>query len=410
MGNPVRLAIIGCGSVSHRYAPQIRALRERGSVVIAGACDVDERKRLAVERDLGDVSFTTRYEDLVERSDVDAVAVFTSMREHGEISAAALRSGKHVLVEKPMATTLDEAYRLLELARESSLLLVCAPHVVLSPTFQILWKRVVHLRELGDIHLARARYGWAGPWWGQWYYRPGGGALFDLGVYNLTSLTGLLGPVRRVVAMGGTAIPERVIDRVRTPVEVFDSGHVLLDFGKESYAVVTTGFTMQSSRGPSLELYGMEGTIQLLGYDWAPEGYERWQNTTATWETFADADPSWPWTAGITHLIDCLETGASPLNTPEHALHVLEVMLTAEESAKKGKALELETTFPSIRLNPDEIELLPDPYREERVGASTPWETEVETDRRAKRLRQAAPLQRQQDPRSRPQRESEDRP
>jgi len=163
MENPVRLAIIGCGSVSHRYAPQIRAVRERGSVVVAGACDLDERKRLAIERDLGDVPFTTRYEELVESADVDAVAVFTSMREHGEISAAALEAGKHVLVEKPMATTLDEAHRLLELSRRNSRLLVCAPHVVLSPTFQTLWKRVVHLRELGPVHLARARYGWAGP-------------------------------------------------------------------------------------------------------------------------------------------------------------------------------------------------------------------------------------------------------
>jgi len=179
--------------------------------------------------------------------------------------------------------------------------------------------------------------------------------------------------------MGGTAVRERVIDRVRTPVEVFDNGHVLLDFGEETYAVVTTGFTMQSSRGPSLELYGMEGTIQLLGYDWAPEGYERWQNESATWEIFSDADPSWPWTAGITHLIDCIETGASPVNTPEHALHVLEVMLKAEESAKEGVALELETTFPPLRLNPDDIELIPDPYRDEREGASTPADPKFKT-------------------------------
>ena len=53
-------------------------------------------------------------------------------------------------------------------------------------------------------------YGWAGPDWAPWYYQRGGGSLFDLGVYNITSLTGLLGPARRIMAMAGIAIPERV--------------------------------------------------------------------------------------------------------------------------------------------------------------------------------------------------------
>ncbi len=74
--------------------PQIRALRERGSVVIADTCDLDARKRLAIERDLGDVPFTTRYEELTEDGHIDAVAVFTSMREHGEDLGRRARGGQ----------------------------------------------------------------------------------------------------------------------------------------------------------------------------------------------------------------------------------------------------------------------------------------------------------------------------
>ncbi|MET8515134.1 Gfo/Idh/MocA family oxidoreductase [Streptomyces sp. NPDC005077] len=62
--------------------------------------------------------------------------------------------------------------------------------------------------EIGELHLARSRYGWSGPWWGRWFYEQGGGALFDLGVYNLTSLCGFLGSVTRVTAMVGGRRPQ----------------------------------------------------------------------------------------------------------------------------------------------------------------------------------------------------------
>jgi predicted dehydrogenase len=128
------------------------------------------------------------------------------MQQHGEIARAALEAGKHVLVEKPMAMTLPEAAELVELARHSPGCLVCAPHVVLSPTYQAIWQRLQQ-GAIGKVLSARGFYGWSGPIWGQWFYRPGGGAMFDLGVYNVTTLTGLLGPAKRVMAMSGIAIP-----------------------------------------------------------------------------------------------------------------------------------------------------------------------------------------------------------
>ena len=174
-----------------------------------------------------------------------------------------------------MATSLGEAAELLELAETSPGLLVCAPHILLSPTFRAVHGAVRDGR-IGELLTARARYGWAGPWWGEWFYAPGGGSLFDLGVYNVTSLCALFGPARRVTAMTGVAIPEREVDGRPIRVEAEDNAHVLLDFGDARFAVVTTGFTMQRYRSPAIEVYGREGTIQLLGDDWAPEGWELW--------------------------------------------------------------------------------------------------------------------------------------
>ncbi len=336
------IGVIGCGRV---FAGPYLSLMDRLPVEVVVVCDTnDERRRAAAER-LGLDPGTPDWRAVLERDDVDLVLVLTSMAEHGEIARAALEAGKHVLVEKPMATTLEQAAAVVEAAEAAPGLLMCAPHILLSPTYRALHWRV-HEGEIGRILTARARYGWAGPWWGEWYYRPDGGALFDLAVYNITSLCGLIGPARRVTAMTAVAFPERVVDGHRIAVEVEDNAHVLIDFGEGRLAVVTTGFTMQRYRSPAIELYGDAGTIQLLGDDWAPEGYELWRNDVGAWQLFPDEDPGWSWTDGLRHLVHCIETGRSPVTRPEHAYHVLEVMLAAKASGADGRALEIRSDFP----------------------------------------------------------------
>jgi predicted dehydrogenase len=341
--SPLRLGIIGCGNVVTAYGPAIEQLRARGLVETVAACGRASQRDFAI-RQLGDIRFTTNSEDIIGSSTVDAVLVLTSMPQHGPAVRAGLEAGKHVFVEKPLATSLDEAKSLVELARRSAGLLVCAPFTILSPTFQ----RIAAHIEKGDIGqpcLARARYGWAGPWWSEWFYKSGGGALFDLGVYCFTSLTGLLGPARRVTALTGVAIPEREINGRKIRVEADDNAQVLLDFGGTCFGAVTSGFTMQQYRSPALEVYGTTGTIQMLGDDWDPDGYELWQNAAGCWQVFKETTPDWPWHDGLRHFVECIRDKKRPLVTPEHALHVLEIMLRAPQASREGRTLELESTF-----------------------------------------------------------------
>ena len=345
MPEPVRVGVVGCGNVATgSYLPYLQRLNLQGvrSELVA-ACDADESRREVMRERFGVSNFSTDYWQVVEDPEVELVLVLTSMQMHGVVTHAALEAGKHVLVEKPMAMTLEEAARLVELARTSPGYLLCAPHVVLSPTYRAIRR---HLREgdIGRVLSARGLYGWSGPDWGSWYYQPGGGSMFDLGVYNVTTLTGLLGPAKRVMAMSGIAIPEREIKGERVRVQSHDNAHLLLDFGDSVYAVVTTGFTLQAYRCPGIELYGSEGTIQMLGEDWAPGGYELWRNSEGCWRVYADRG-GWPWMDGVRHLIECIRAGTPPLITPEHAYHVLEIMLKCMESGDTGRALPIESTF-----------------------------------------------------------------
>ncbi len=341
--SPLRLGVIGCGNVLSAYRATIDRLRARGAVEVVIACG-RESQRAKVRAELGDITFSTHAIEAIESPRVEAVLILTSMKEHAWLASTALVEGKHVLVEKPLATTLDEAKALVEVAKRSPGHLVCAPFTILSPTYQTLARRIRN-GDIGKPCSARARYGWAGPDWSEWFYQPGGGCLFDLGVYCLTSLTGLLGPAKRVMAMTGVAIPEREINGRKIRVEAEDNAQVLLDFGDSAFAVVTSGFTMQQYRNPALEVYGTTGTIQMLGDDWDTDGYETFQNSAGCWQVFKETRPDWPWTDGLNHLVDCIQRGTKPLVAPEQALHVLEVMLKAQQAGREGRALALESTF-----------------------------------------------------------------
>ena len=357
MAEELRVGVIGLGSVFEPYAELMCRLRLEGRIRVVRTCDINPARFDAAETMLGErIPFCTDYSEVIADPLVEVVVILTSMPVHGRIALEALSAGKHVLVEKPMSVDLAGAEALLEEADRSDSVLICAPAVVLSPTFQAIWKRVVHGGEIGRVHLARGRYGWSGPEWGQWFYRPGGGPVFDLAVYNLTALTGWLGPVKRVTAMAGVANPRRVVDGEEIKVEVYDNYQILLDFGTATFGVVTTGFTMQSYRSPALELYGSDGTIQMLGDDWAPEGYEMWTNDLGAWACYEEIDPRWDWTVALEHLFDVVG-GATQVIQPRHAFHVLEIMLAADRAASTGMTQDLSSTFDALPLHADSIYL-----------------------------------------------------
>jgi predicted dehydrogenase len=353
----IGIGVVGLGSVfMGSYRPQVERLQRHGRVELRAVYDIDEVRRKEIAGRLGLDPDIPSAEELIGRDDVDLVMVLTAMPAHGRLSLAALGAGKHLLVEKPMATTLAEAAEILELARAGRSKVVCAPHVLLSPTYREMWTRV---RDgvIGDLHLGRSRYGWRGPWWGPWFYKPGGGSLFDLGCYNVTSLLGFFGSARRVSAMMATRIPRRTVDGEMVEVEVDDNVQILIDHGDNRFSSVMTGFTIQQYRSPAIELYGATGSMQMLGHDWAPEGFEQWRNEAGTWEVVPETNPQWHWTSGFDHLVDQIESGGETITRPEQAYHALEVMLAAKRSAEEGRVVEIESEFPQ----PDYSSLPPPP-------------------------------------------------
>ncbi len=348
---PVRIALVGLGSVAEAYHQHLQRLAQKGTAKLVWLCGRSAAKRDAARELFGCRNYTTDYADLLKKADVDAVILLTPMPLHGRQARMALEAGKHVLVEKPLATTQREADVLVRLARRSKTILLPAPFVTLPATF----RRILHLVRkgaIGPVHSALGLYGWAGPDWTDWFYTTGGGPVFDLGVYNLMALSALMGSVKRVTAAGGIAIPKRKIAGRWVRPKVEDLLHVTLDFGRARFATIVCGFTIQKSNRPGLELYGTTGTINLLGETWEPRGFEMWRNSEESWRRFPETEPNWPWTAGLDHLVECIREKKKPAITVEHARHLVEVMLAAHRAARTRTAVAIRSTFPTLDLPP----------------------------------------------------------
>ena len=164
-------------------------------------------------------------DDAVLSSDVDLILITTAPDTHAPLARLALEAGKHVVVEKPFAPVPDEGRALVGFARRNKLLLAAAPFVQFSPAFAML-HGFVGDGLAGPVHSARAMYGNPGSTGSAWYHRSGVGLLGDLAIYNLKSLTGLLGPATEARCLEShSAIEREIVGGDETDADVT---HVLL--------------------------------------------------------------------------------------------------------------------------------------------------------------------------------------
>jgi predicted dehydrogenase len=345
----IRVGVIGCGSVSRLYLPE---LLSRSFIEVTSVCDVVvERARSAAEK------FKVPHvhpgiDSMLAGPPFDLLVNLTDMQAHYEINRKALEARRHVWSEKPMATEVAQGRELIELAKKNNVQIKAAPTCVLSPAFRFM-AGTISSGKLGRVTAAHGVYGHNGPGWSAWFYEQGGGSLYDLGVYNITTLTGLLGPVTEVVGMTAIIHPSRrVQDKGEIKVEADENTMLIMHHGNGVLSHVQTGFTyFGASRLPgedrklhSIDVIGTRGTMHLQGFDWAPAGVDVATADQRTLETHA-RDHSYQWVAGASHMAECLLTGkASPI-TPEHGLHVLEVMNGCLESQRTGRRVQVETTF-----------------------------------------------------------------
>ena len=346
----IRVAVIGCGSVSGQYLPH---LSKSPYVELVSTCDIIYERAQQRAKEYNIPNHYPHIDQLLAGAPFDLMVTLTDMQEHGRLNEQALNAGKHVWSEKPMANTYKEGKALLDLAKTKGLRIWGAPAVVNSPQFAFMSKTIQE-GTLGKVAAAHAHYGHLGPTWSAFFYEKGGGSLPDLGVYNLATLTGLLGPAKAIIAMTSIVTHERTVDnKGKIHVAAEDNAIVVMDHGNGALSQVQCGFNYFDPYGHegkgqqqhTISIWGTKGNMGLVGYDWAPFGVDLATSFTEPPKRFVEDPGTYVWQQGASVISEALVTGKEPLIAAEHALHVLEIIEAARESGSSGKKIELQSTF-----------------------------------------------------------------
>ncbi len=346
----IRIGVIGCGSVSGAYLP---VLTKCPYAEVVSLCDIrPERVRKRAEQ-FKIAHHYPHIDQMLAGEPFDLLINLTDMQEHEHLNRQALEAGKHVWSEKPIANSLSAGQELLRLAKQKSKRLWGAPITAQSPQFAFMARKLAQ-GALGRVAAAHADYGHEGPNWSSFFYEKGGGSMPDLMVYNITSLTGLLGPAKHVTAMLSIVTPERDIrEKGKIKVTEEDNAMILLDHGKGVISHIQSGFNYFNPHGHSgkdekrhtITIVGSGGFMGLVGYDWEPLGVDLATKKEPKLERQVTNAEGYIWQLGGALAAECLATGKELLVTPEQALHVLEIITSARESQETGKRIALTSTF-----------------------------------------------------------------
>jgi len=374
----LRIGIVGCGDVAHRhYLPALASMAQRVDIVAL----VDARPAATDQLGAAIRAASTDWASAQPRPfadvdamlgsiDLDGVFDLTPAPAHGAINAAILAKGVACFSEKPIASTLAEGRRLIEVAEAAQVAFLAATGSAVSARMRWL-QQLLDDGRIGRATLAVAHHADAGPAaWREYtgdptpFYREGVGPVFDHGVYRLHELTTLLGPIARVQAMGSIARPTRPVlgGPLRgQQIEVTTPDHVLfqLEFASGALAQLLASFGTSETRAPWLEIHGTQGVVSFGGHSWErdapvylhlddeslegpppggePEDWSRIPNVPE--DEFGTVG------AGAIHFLRVLLGEERPVLTARHALHVLDVILKGYASIADGASHDTETTF-----------------------------------------------------------------
>jgi len=262
----INVAIVGCGNISGIYLTNLT--QRFRNVNVYAVSDLVEANVKAKAEEFGIERIMT-FEEIIADPNVEIVLNLTTPPIHYSLCKKALEAGKNVYVEKPLSLKYEEGKELVTLAEKKGLLLGCAPDTFLGAGIQTC-RRIIDEGILGDIIGATAfmmchgHESWhPGP---EFYYKMGGGPMFDMGPYYLTALVNMIGSVDSVTGMTAISMPTRTITsqpKYGQTIEVEVPTHVngLLRFSNGAIGNIVTSFDVWGHKHPHIEIHGTRGSM-----------------------------------------------------------------------------------------------------------------------------------------------------
>jgi predicted dehydrogenase len=351
MTSPVaNVGLIGCGNISDIY---LEVAQRLGVIAIIACADLDRGRAEQRAAEFG-VPRVYTPDELLADSEIEVVINLTPPAAHFSIAQAALASGKHVYNEKPLAIRREDGKTLVEMAQARGLRLGGAPDTFLGAGLQTC-RDLIDGGAIGTPVAATAFMTSHGTeaWHPdpEFFYKVGGGPMFDMGPYYLTALVSLLGPIQRVTGATRISFPERRITSqpkhgqiitVEVPTHVTG----LLEFAAGPIATIVTSFDVWGANLPRIEIYGSEGTLSVPDPNTFGGPIRLLRGGTKEW---VDMPLTHPYAEnsrglGVADLALAVREGRPHRANGDLTFHVLDVMHAIHEAAAAGARMTLAST------------------------------------------------------------------
>lgn len=340
----VAIGIIGCGVISDAY---LKAASQFPVIRIVACADINPDAASQKASEYGIKALTV--DAILADPDIDIILNLTTPQFHVEVGVKCLLAGKHVYSEKPLAINLEEASQLVNLAKEKNLRVGCAPDTFLGGAHQTA-RKILDRGQIGEVVAGTAFLMLPGheAWHPNpdFYYQIGGGPLFDMGPYYLTSLINMIGPISSVTAMSKRSYDKRTIhsgarkgDEFTVDVDTHISA--ILRFKNNAIVTLTTSFDVQKHAHSPIELYGTSGSM-LVSDPNKFDGVIQISDHNGDWQ---DVEQSHIYGDGDYRILGLADMAQGILSDRVHraslelSLHVLETMEAIMTSAAQKQEI-----------------------------------------------------------------------
>jgi len=338
----INFAIIGCGVIAPSHAEGI--VNTPSAKLVAVADVIEERAREFAQK--YNCDWYVDYKEMLDRPDIDVVNICTPSGLHSEMAIEAMKRGKHVITEKPMAVTLEQAEVMIEASKKYQRKLAC----IFQRRTQSVFRKIKEVTSqgaigkliLGDAYMKYFRsqaYYDSGDWRGTWAM-DGGGALMNQGIHCIDLMQWIMGEVGSVFAYTRT---------LARKIEVEDTAVAVIEYKNGAIGVIEGTTSVVPGFDHRLEFHGVDGSILVDG-----ENIVRWEvpGVELQLDSYEDvgsvaSDPRAVGYMGhmilIRDMIDAIKNDRDPLITGEEGEKALKIILAIYESSKKRKEVYLDT-------------------------------------------------------------------
>ena len=358
MGEQVKIGIIGCGNISPIY------LQSGGKFEILDIVAVSDKIMERAESRAAEygVPRACTVKELLADPEIQIVINITTPDAHAEVGLQVLEAGKCVYNEKPLAVRREDGKRMVELAAAKGVRIGGAPDTFLGGGLQTC-RKLINDGWIGEPVAATAfLMGHGHESWHpdpEFYYKVGGGPMFDMGPYYLTALVSLVGPVKRVTGSARITFPERTITsqpKFGKKIEVEVPTHIagVLDFANGAVGTIVTSFDVWGGQLPRIEIYGTEGTLSCPDPNTfggpiriCPARSREWHEVPLAYG-YAENSRG----LGVADMAHALLSGRKHRANGDLTYHVLDIMHAVHEASRENRHVELESTCESPAIFP----------------------------------------------------------